>query len=182
MKTSRTDRNNNTCIKPRNAHNSGWVEIIQSAKKDDYLRLLNTLTREAIGTGFDRSMQIIASNWLDELQCARTLSARRKTFMLGRLSAHIWFIHSLSAELRAFMGILFSMPTTMYVAYDEDENEFIAVTSNPSADNIQRYSKAYANALVAGCEYFRFMVHGEEEMKYKQAKIKVTRGDWNAIS
>ena len=163
-------------------YNDNWVQVMQFANNDDFFRLLNSLAQEAIGTEFDKSMRVITSDWLGGLKRTKKLINRHNVLTLGKSVAPIWFVLNLQQELRTFIGVLFDMHTTSYIAYDADEDELIAVTDDPAVCNIRKYTEVYADLLVDGCTHFRFMVHGEDEMKYKQVQIKVTRNDWNAIN
>lgn len=161
-----------------------WKTALSYASHYDYHRLINAMYQEVEGTELQRPIQTIARGWSNEisLKRSRALKAQRVAERVGRLQLLTRFIYKLTPDVRAFVGKLFEMPTTLYIMVEEVNNgEICAVIDDPTALIIKKYSKMYTETLMNMTDHFRFMVHGEPEI-YNQYDIKITKDEWHAFN
>ena len=181
-----TYSNDNTIIyEPSRAHtrDSNVAELADYVKIDDLLKLSYSLLCESAGTRFQKTAGKIAKSWMNELKRKRDSQMTVNRFLkyMETVQPNYMLIISLAQKKRRFINLLFNMDTTLYILSDNNADNVIAISKSPTTTNILDYCSIYSDTLIDGCDYFWFMVHGENEIDEKGYR-KITKGEWDAFS
>jgi len=156
--------------------------LVGHVRYSDLMKLSYDLLSESVGTRFQNTAGKIAKNWLGEIKRKQESQLTLEKFLnhMETIQPNYRLIVLLTREKRAFIDQLFGMDTTQHVLSTKSTNNLIVISKTPTTANVFEYSAIYSDALIAGCEYFDFMVHGENEVDEKEY-TKITKDEWNAF-
>ena len=157
--------------------------LVSRADYGDLLKLSVNLLRESVGTRFQNTAGEVAKSWLGEMKKKQNSQLTVERFLrhIETVQPNYRLILSLGSMKRVFVGKLFGVGTTLRVLSDMNAENLYVVSSSPTTDNILEYCGIYADALIDGCDYFGFMVHGEGELEESELK-RIAKDDWYAFS
>ena len=162
-----------------------WTTLISHANSSELISLINILLSKAVDTDFWAQASHTTMHWLALIR-RRQQSAANLTAEIGALMRQLDpifdFRHSLTPNRRAFIDDLLSIDTTLFVLSTDKADDICVVSSDPTTENVYKYSVLYSNVLISSGDFFDFFVCGKQEAEYRQYGIKIEKGVWDAFN